>query len=147
MSQKAVRTKPTSASSRKPPAPDNIGQQSAQSNLDQIRTWRDGSQALKLYPTAIFWGEQVVANATHTPIDCYRLANAYFDHADYHAASAMLNSSNIVSTSIAARYLAGQCCVKLKQWEQVILCFQIDFAVTPANPIDLAISLSPDLFI
>jgi hypothetical protein len=89
--------------------------------IEQIRTWRDDAFHQRLFQSAIFWGEKVVAMTdSREPMDIYQLAQIYYLHQDYLVCKELLSKKMLSYSSLWCKLLAAQCCIQLEQWEETL---------------------------
>lgn len=95
--------------------------------VDRMRNWRNDAMTQHLYGTAEFWGSKVfemTANAN----DAFWLAQTHFMTHQYAAAERILTQPRrrdaehrrLTDTSLACRYLAAQCQVRLGRWDDAL---------------------------
>ncbi|GAA5941504.1 anaphase promoting complex subunit CDC16 [Sporobolomyces koalae] len=104
--------------------------------IDRMRNWRNDAMTQHLYDSAKFWGSKVLG-LTENPDDAFWLAQIHFLTSQYAQAERILTAlrpipSTTASTSTAAsavrltdsslacRYLAAQCQVRLGKWEEAL---------------------------
>jgi anaphase-promoting complex subunit 6 len=89
--------------------------------IEQIRTWRDDAFHQRLFQSAIFWGEKVIAMSdSREPMDIYQLAQIYYLHHDYRDCKELLSKKMLSYSSLWCKLLAAQCCIQLEQWEETL---------------------------
>ncbi|GAA5884461.1 hypothetical protein JCM16303_005092 [Sporobolomyces ruberrimus] len=104
--------------------------------VDRMRNWRNDAMTQHLYDSAKFWGSKVLG-LTDNPDDAFWLAQIYFLTSQYAQAERILtalrpvspltpststaaSSSRLTDSSLACRYLAAQCQVRLGKWEEAL---------------------------
>ncbi|GAA5969752.1 hypothetical protein JCM11641_008031 [Rhodosporidiobolus odoratus] len=97
--------------------------------VDRMRCWRNDAMTQHLYEGARFWGGKVLG-MTGNPDDAFWLAQCHFLTHQYSHALRILTSprpsssqnpssgSRLTDVSLACRYLAAQCLVRLGRWEE-----------------------------
>lgn len=117
--------------------------------VDRMRNWRNDAMTQHLYSTAEFWGGKVFGltstwalarvsgrlelipyGATGNPDDAFWLAQIHFLTHQFAQAERILTRSRqadtstraerLTDTSLACRYLAAQCQVRLGKWEEAL---------------------------
>ncbi|ORX96886.1 ApcC hetero-tetramer Cut9-Hcn1 [Basidiobolus meristosporus CBS 931.73] len=86
---------------------------------DKLRMWRHDALQQHLYETAIFWGDKVLS-MTSDPNDVFWLAQVYFLTNQYTRAAKLLQRRHLLKSSVACRYLAAQCSIKLEKWGEAL---------------------------
>ncbi|KAK9764013.1 anaphase-promoting complex subunit Cut9 [Basidiobolus ranarum] len=86
---------------------------------DKLRMWRHDALQQHLYETAIFWGDKVLS-MTSDPNDVFWLAQVYFLTRQYTRAEKLLQRRHLLKSSVACRYLAAQCSIKLEKWSEAL---------------------------
>ncbi|SCV67863.1 BQ2448_5474 [Microbotryum intermedium] len=93
--------------------------------VDRMRNWRNDAMTQHLYSTAEFWGAKILAT-TANPDDAFWLAQTHFLTHQYAQAERILtsirpdSSARLTDTSLACRYLAAQCQVRLGKWDDAL---------------------------
>ncbi|GAA6010469.1 hypothetical protein JCM11491_006953 [Sporobolomyces phaffii] len=104
--------------------------------IDRMRNWRNDAMTQHLYDSAKFWGGKVLG-LTDNPDDAFWLAQIHFLTSQYSQAERILTalrpvpastaststaaaSSRLTDSSLACRYLAAQCQVRLGKWEEAL---------------------------
>ncbi|GAA5966860.1 hypothetical protein JCM21900_001177 [Sporobolomyces salmonicolor] len=105
--------------------------------VDRMRNWRNDAKTQHLYDSAKFWGGKVLG-LTGNPDDAFWLAQIHFLTNQYAQAERILTTvrpapASVASTSaataptvrltdvsLACRYLAAQCQVRLGKWEEAL---------------------------
>ncbi|SCZ93056.1 BZ3500_MvSof-1268-A1-R1_Chr6-2g08433 [Microbotryum saponariae] len=94
--------------------------------VDRMRNWRNDAMTQHLYSTAEFWGAKILA-ITANPDDAFWLAQTHFLTHQYAQAERILTSirpgspsARLTDTSLACRYLAAQCQVRLGKWDDAL---------------------------
>ncbi|BGP06853.1 anaphase-promoting complex subunit Cut9 [Rhodotorula toruloides] len=101
--------------------------------VDRMRNWRNDAMTQHLYDSAKFWGGKVL-EMTGNPDDAFWLAQIHFLTHQFSQAERILTAprpSSAASTStapparltdmsLACRYLAAQCMVRLGKWEEAL---------------------------
>ncbi|BGP14743.1 hypothetical protein JCM10213_004317 [Rhodosporidiobolus nylandii] len=105
--------------------------------VDRMRCWRNDAMTQHLYESARFWGGKVLG-MTGNPDDAFWLAQTHFLTHQYSHALRILSSPRpspssapssaasphpqpqprLTDMSLACRYLAAQCLVRLGRWEE-----------------------------
>ncbi|GAA5997071.1 hypothetical protein JCM5350_007746 [Sporobolomyces pararoseus] len=104
--------------------------------VDRMRNWRNDAMTQHLYDSAKFWGGKVFG-LTDNPDDAFWLAQIHFLTGQYGQAERILttlrptpastaststtpSASRLTDSSLACRYLAAQCQVRLGKWEDAL---------------------------
>ncbi|KAK4053503.1 anaphase-promoting complex subunit Cut9 [Microbotryomycetes sp. JL201] len=98
--------------------------------IDRMRNWRNDAMTQHLYSTAQFWGSKVF-HLTANPDDAFWLAQTHFLTHQYAQAERILTATRpstsastmagrLTDTSLACRYLAAQCQVRLGKWDEAL---------------------------
>ncbi|GAA6027906.1 hypothetical protein JCM8097_001775 [Rhodosporidiobolus ruineniae] len=106
--------------------------------VDRMRNWRNDAMTQHLYDSAKFWGSKVLG-MTSNPDDAFWLAQIHFLTHQYAQAERILTSPRapplsdlptaststappvrLTDMSLACRYLAAQCMVRLGKWEEAL---------------------------
>ncbi|GAA5861337.1 hypothetical protein JCM8547_006096 [Rhodosporidiobolus lusitaniae] len=109
--------------------------------VDRMRNWRNDAMTQHLYDSAKFWGGKVLG-MTGNPDDAFWLAQIHFLTHQYAQAERILttprsppttdgptaststavppSSVRLTDMSLACRYLAAQCMVRLGKWEEAL---------------------------
>ncbi|GAA5914945.1 uncharacterized protein JCM6883_001771 [Sporobolomyces salmoneus] len=104
--------------------------------VDRMRNWRNDAMTQHLYDSAKFWGGKVLG-LTDNPDDAFWLAQIHFLTSQYAQAERILtalrpvpastaststaaSASRLTDSSLACRYLAAQCQVRLGKWEEAL---------------------------
>ncbi|BGP54532.1 anaphase-promoting complex subunit Cut9 [Rhodotorula sphaerocarpa] len=99
--------------------------------VDRMRCWRNDAMTQHLYDSAKFWGGKVYG-MTGNPDDAFWLAQIHFLTHQFAQAERILTESartaststapptRLADTSLACRYLAAQCLVRLGKWEEAL---------------------------
>ncbi|RKP22719.1 anaphase-promoting complex, cyclosome, subunit 3-domain-containing protein, partial [Syncephalis pseudoplumigaleata] len=87
--------------------------------VERIRCWRHDAMQQHLYDSAIFWGDKVVS-MTNDPNDVFWLAQVYYLTGQYARVEKLLTRKHLLNSSVACRFLAAQCLVKLKKWQAAL---------------------------
>ncbi|KAM0788548.1 hypothetical protein ACM66B_001674 [Microbotryomycetes sp. NB124-2] len=108
----------------------SIGDGSPFTLVDRMRNWRNDAMTQHLYSTAQFWGSKVY-HMTANPDDAFWLAQTHFLTHQYAQAERILTTTRpstststsagrLTDTSLACRYLAAQCQVRLGKWDDAL---------------------------
>ncbi|GAA5851308.1 hypothetical protein JCM3766R1_004153 [Sporobolomyces carnicolor] len=112
------------------------GEQAPWTMVDRMRNWRNDAMTQHLYDSAKFWGGKVLG-LTNNPDDAFWLAQIHFLTNQYAQAERILtalrpeaastaststaaSASRLTDSSLACRYLAAQCQVRLGKWEEAL---------------------------
>ncbi|GAA5868417.1 hypothetical protein JCM3774_003289 [Rhodotorula dairenensis] len=99
--------------------------------VDRMRCWRNDAMTQHLYDSAKFWGAKVLG-MTGNPDDAFWLAQIHFLTHQFAQAEHILTEPSraaststaapvrLIDTSLACRYLAAQCKVRLGKWEEAL---------------------------
>ncbi|GAA6063193.1 hypothetical protein JCM10212_000495 [Sporobolomyces blumeae] len=104
--------------------------------VDRMRIWRNDAMTQHLYDSAKFWGGKVLG-LTGNPDDAFWLAQVHFLTSEYSHAERILTTrrattaqtaststassvTRLTDTSLACRYLAAQCQVRLGKWDEAL---------------------------
>ncbi|KAG0248983.1 anaphase promoting complex subunit cdc16 [Actinomortierella ambigua] len=90
-----------------------------QLSIENMRSWRIDATHQHLYKTAAYWGDKVLS-ITDDPNDVFWLSQIYFDTGEYARAINLLQHQGLVHTSIACRFLATQCYIKMEKWSEAL---------------------------
>ncbi|CDK26754.1 unnamed protein product [Kuraishia capsulata CBS 1993] len=85
---------------------------------DRLRLWRHDAFFQHHYTTAEYVGDKVLS-LTNDPNDAFWLAQIYYATGNYIGARTLLMGPDF-EDSIACRYLAGQCLIKLEEWDEAL---------------------------
>ncbi|KAI5474174.1 cell division control protein Cdc16 [Pseudohyphozyma bogoriensis] len=110
--------------------------------VDRMRNWRNDAMTQHLYATADFWGSKVFgitgayclylvaeeqgAGGYCNPNDAFWLSQIHFYTHKFSQAELLLTSlrgsppTRLTDSSLACRYLAAQCQVRLGKWEEAL---------------------------
>ncbi|KAK4700979.1 anaphase-promoting complex subunit 6, partial [Phenoliferia sp. Uapishka_3] len=103
--------------------------------VDRMRNWRNDAMTQHLYSTANFWGSKIFG-LTGNPNDAFWLAQVHFYTHQFAQAENILTAlrpphptsgepptalpRRLTDSSLACRYLAAQCQVRLGKWEEAL---------------------------
>ncbi|KAM0754433.1 cell division control protein 16 [Meredithblackwellia eburnea MCA 4105] len=103
--------------------------------VDRMRNWRNDAMTQHLYSTANFWGSKVFG-ITGNPNDAFWLAQVHFYTHQFTQAEKILTAvrpsprdasgakvgppRRLTDVSLACRFLAAQCQVRLGKWEEAL---------------------------
>ncbi|GEM06673.1 cell division control protein 16 [Rhodotorula toruloides] len=101
--------------------------------VDRMRNWRNDAMIQHLYDSAKFWGGKVL-EMTGNPDDAFWLAQIHFLTHQFAQAERILTAprlsaaaststtppARLTDMSLACRYLAAQCMVRLGKWEEAL---------------------------
>ncbi|KAK4058555.1 anaphase-promoting complex subunit Cut9 [Microbotryomycetes sp. JL221] len=98
--------------------------------IDRMRNWRNDAMTQHLYSTAQFWGGKVF-HMTGNPDDAFWLAQTQFLTHQFAQAERVLTTvqpstltnaatTRLTDSSLACRYLAAQCQVRLGKWDEAL---------------------------
>ncbi|GAA5975618.1 hypothetical protein JCM10908_005220 [Rhodotorula pacifica] len=107
------------------------GEAGSWTTIDRMRCWRNDAMTQHLYDSAKFWGSKVFG-MTGNPDDAFWLAQIHFLTHQFAQAERILTEPSraaststaapirLTDTSLACRYLAAQCMVRLGKWEEAL---------------------------
>ncbi|KWU42148.1 TPR-like protein [Rhodotorula sp. JG-1b] len=110
---------------------DDAGAAGAWTTVDRMRCWRNDAMTQHLYDSAKFWGAKAFW-MTGNPDDAFWLAQTFFLTHQFAQAERILTEPSraaststaapvrLTDTSLACRYLAAQCMVRLGKWEEAL---------------------------
>ncbi|KAG0354485.1 anaphase promoting complex subunit cdc16 [Podila minutissima] len=90
-----------------------------QATVECLRTWRTDANHQHLYGAAAYWGDKVLS-LTDDCNDLFWLAQTYFLTGQYGRAVNLLKEQNLSESSIACRFLAIQCMIRMGKWSEAM---------------------------
>ncbi|KAF9217676.1 anaphase promoting complex subunit cdc16 [Podila verticillata] len=90
-----------------------------QVTIDCLRTWRTDATHQHLYGTAAYWGDKVLS-LTDDSNDVFWLSQIYFLTGQYGRAVNLLQQQSLMESSVACRFLAIQCMIRMGKWSEAM---------------------------